>query len=268
MKLLDALERRWRRFGVPYVTEALIAGQVVVYLVQHNRPEILDRLTLVPRLVLEGEAWRVVSFLLQPPLSNPIFAFFFWYLFYLMGTSLESTWGALRYNVFLLIGYLATVAAAFATPDQPTGAVFLQGSVFLAFAYLYPDFQLMLFFLLPIKIKWLALLTWIGYFLTIAMGPWQARLAALAAVSNFFAFFGGGVWLRVRAGRRRMADQARQIKQSKVPRHVCRVCGRNNLTDRQTSFRYCTKCTPAQCYCQDHLGNHEHLTVEQKEPAK
>ncbi len=84
-----------------------------------------------------------------------MFAFFFWYLFYLMGTALERSWGTFRYNVFLLIGYVDTVGVAFIVPDVPANNAFLQGSVFLAFAYLFPDFVMYIFFILPVKIKWL-----------------------------------------------------------------------------------------------------------------
>ena len=126
--------------------------------------------------VLDGEVWRLVSFVAQLPTESLILAIFFWYLFYLMGTTLEHTWGSFRYNVFLLIGYVATVAVAFVPPAEPASVAFLQGSVFLAFAWLYPDFQIMLFFILPVKIKWLALLAWIGYFLALVTGDWSTRL--------------------------------------------------------------------------------------------
>ena len=98
----------------------------------------------------------MLTFVGEPPTTNLLFAFFFWYLFYLMGTVLESTWGAFRYNVYLLVGWAATVAVAFLQPNAPASISFLQASVFLAFAYLYPDFQILLFFILPVKVKWLA----------------------------------------------------------------------------------------------------------------
>ena len=116
----------------------------------------MANIALVPTKVLHGEVWRLVTFLCEPPTNNLVFAFFFWYLFFLMGTALESTWGVFRYNVYLLVGWAATVAVSFIQPEAPASAGFLQGSVFLAFAYLYPNFQLLLFFILPVKVKWLA----------------------------------------------------------------------------------------------------------------
>jgi len=262
MTILDRLERRFRRYAVPNVTVGLIACQVVAYLLRSSRPDLFLAMSLVPARVLEGEIWRLVTFVFQPPLTNLIFAFFFWYLFYLMGTTLEHAWGAFRYNLFLLIGYVATVAVSFVTPNQAASVGFLQGSVFLAFAYLYPGFQLMLFFLLPIRIKWLALLTWIGYFWVLAFGTWVLRLMVTASILNFLVFFGRDLVFRMRGARRRMQLQADRIKARSTPRHRCTICGITNLTDPQMDFRYCSKCAGSPCYCSEHLNNHEHVTEE------
>ena len=134
MTILDRLERRFRRYAVPNVTVGLIACQVLAYLLHFTRPDLFEAMELVPARVLEGQVWRLVTFVFfvfRPSAMHPIFAFFFWYLFYLMGTTLEHTWGTFRYNFFLLIGYVATVAVSFITPDQPASVAFLQGSVFL-----------------------------------------------------------------------------------------------------------------------------------------
>ncbi len=262
MPLLDKLQRRFGRFGVPHVTEALIAGQVLVYVVFQTRPTVVADIALVPRQALDGQAWRLLSFVFEPPFTNLLFALFAWYLFYLMGTVLENTWGALRYNLFLLVGWLATVAASFLQLDQPASVRFLGGSVFLAFAYLYPNFELLLFFVLPVKVKWLALLTWIGYFFTLAFGSTVARLMVAASVCNFLLFFWRDILLRVRSGRFRMADQAKRMRTAAVARHTCVVCGATNLSAPQASFRYCSKCAGAPCYCDQHMHDHQHLVAE------
>jgi len=257
MTMLDRLQRRFGRFTVPHVTESLIFCQVFVYIVLQANPgaAVLGNLELIPNRVLEGQWWRLVSFLFYPPLSNPVFAFFFWYLFYLMGTSLEQTWGTFRYNV-----YLATVAAALLHPDLPASVGFLQGSVFLAFAHLYPNFRLALFFLLPVKIKWLALLAWIGYGLALTFGSWSERLLVTASIANFLLFFGRDIWQRAKTGRWMMANQARRIKAQNKPLHTCRICGVTDKMDRKMHFRYCSKCEGSCCYCSEHLHNHEHVT--------
>src|SRR5262245_56873535 len=145
MNWLDRLERLFGRLAVPQITLILIAFQVAAYVMAQTKPEIVDRMQMIPGMVLEGEWWRTVTFVIIPPFTNVVLAFFGWYLFYLMGTALEQHWGTFRYNLFLLVGYLATIAASFAAlwifnADAPASAAFLGGSVFLAFAFLYPEF--------------------------------------------------------------------------------------------------------------------------------
>jgi len=260
MRWLDRLERRLRPYAIGNVTLGLILGQVVLYVLTISQPQALVNVVLIPDLVMQGEVWRLVSFLFVPPISNPIFAFIFWSLFYFMGTALEHQWGTLRYNVFLLIGTVATIAAAFITPHMAASNGYLQGSVFLAFAYLYPEFEVLLMFLLPIKVKWLALLAWITYFYTMIFSDsWSPRLMATAAVVNFFIFFGRDIFQRMRHGHRRMAAHAKRIVDAKKPRHVCTVCGVTNLSDPKMKFRYCSMCEGQCGYCMEHIHDHEHV---------
>lgn len=259
---LDRLERRLGRFAIPNLTLVLIAGQVLIYVAARieGRAEIVLNLLLIPQLVAQGEVWRLVTFVFEPPMMPPLFAFIFWYLFYLMGTALEHQWGTFRYNVFLLIGFAATAAVSFFTPALPASNAFLQGSVFLAFAFLYPDFVLHLFFILPIKIKWLALLAWLYYLNTLVVGAWPERLQVIAAVANFLVFFGRELVDRLRHKRRRVVWDARQARAKAKPMHECRICGITNLTHPKMQFRYCTKCAGQCCYCMEHLTDHQHVT--------
>jgi hypothetical protein len=248
----------------------LIVGQVAIYLVQlpqilqpeQGMPriiELLENLQLVPERVLNGEVWRLVTFLFYPPVTNPIFAFFFWYLFYFMGNTLESNWGTFRYNLYLAVGYFATVAAAFLAPEFPANNGFLYGTVFLAFAYLYPDFTFYIFFLLPVKVKWLALLAWIGYGWAFIEGPWSNRFSVLAAVLNFLLFFGVDIWQRMRYAHRRHKHQFKTRAGKTKVTHECRVCGISSAMAPKTAFRYCSQCAGQQCYCPDHIRSHEHV---------
>jgi hypothetical protein len=271
MKPLERMERRFGRFAIPNVTLLLIAGQVVLYVmsqmpVVNGQALSLDVVQLAPELVLQGEIWRLVTYLFQPPATNPIFAFFFWYLFYLMGTALENIWGAFRYNVFLGIGFLASIAAAFVywfvfrVPGGTASNAYLQGTVFLAFARFYPDFTLLMFFVLPVKIRWLALLTWLYYGLTlVTANDWMTRLMVVAAVLNYLVFFGRDIWQDVRHGQRRMQFRARTLRKDGQMVHTCRVCGLSSKVAPQTPFRYCSQCGGEYCYCPDHLSNHEHV---------
>ena len=265
MRWLFRLERRFGRCAIPQLTTILIAVQVATFVVlqmSQARPDVAleSYLTLVPRLVLAGEVWRLATFLILPPLGNPICAFFFWYLFYLMGTALEQRWGDFRYNAYLLSGYVATVAASFVALDAPSSNAFLQGSVFLAFAFLYPHFELYLFFVLPVKIKWLAALAWAGYAFTFVIGDLESRALVGASVFNFFLFFGRDVWERMRIGGRRMSTQAARFGERERPYiHRCETCGITDRSHPQMEFRYCGKCAGTRGYCSEHLRDHEHV---------
>jgi Pyruvate/2-oxoacid:ferredoxin oxidoreductase delta subunit len=187
-------------------------------------------------------------------------------MIYLMGSALEHYWGTFRFNAFLGLGWILTVSVAFLTPaSYATNLLFLL-SVFLAFAFLNPEFVIVLFFILPVKIKWMALLLWILYGLTLVFGEWSARLAVLAATGNFLVFFAGDIVNQIRTGRRRMAHQAKVFAEStdeREPRHRCRVCGKTDLVDPKLDFRYCSKCAGNQCYCPEHIFNHEHVLVDE-----
>ncbi len=257
MGLIDKLDRKLRRYAIRNVTLYLIIGQVIFFLFVLSGRFILDRVVLVPEYVRAGEWWRLITFLFIPPLTNPIFAFFAWYLFYLMGSALEGHWGAFRYNLFLLTGYIVTVAVTFLFPFSAATNIFIGGSVFLAFAYLYPDFQLYIFFILPVKIKWLAILTWIGYAYEVIVGSWHTRLLVLASISNFFLFFGRDIMWKMKTGNRSMVAQARQFTGKKEPFHKCAVCGKTDISHPQMDFRYCSDCGGLG-YCTDHIFNHEH----------
>ncbi|MDB5986091.1 MAG: hypothetical protein JWR16_1144 [Nevskia sp.] len=212
--------------------------------------------------MLAGEWWRLLSFVFTPPLGNPIFAVFALYLLYFMGGALEAHWGTLRYNLYVLIGILLTIAAAFAFPFAPATNTYVTGSIFLAFAYLFPDYTLYLFLILPVRIKWLALLTWLLYGYEFIFGNWASRLLILAAVANFFLFFGKDIYYRARHGHRQFKRQSSAIANRDKPLHVCTVCGINDKSHRTTEFRYCTKCEPPVAYCMEHLGNHQHARTE------
>ncbi|OGW35119.1 MAG: hypothetical protein A2010_04570 [Nitrospirae bacterium GWD2_57_9] len=257
MNWLNSLERRFRRYAVPNITVYLILGQVLFFVFAVSGRFVLDRIVLVPERVLAGEWWRLITFLFIPPARSPLFAFFAWYLFYMMGSALENQWGAFKYNLFILIGYLVTVAVSFLFPFHAATNIFIGGSIFLAFAYLYPEFQLYIFFILPIKIKWLALITWIGYFYRFVTGSGSTRLLILASLSNFLLFFGKDIYLSIKSGKRRMAAQARDIASRNQPFHTCAVCGITDLSHPRMEFRYCPECGGLG-YCKEHIFKHEH----------
>ena len=217
MNIIDSLERRLRHFAIPNITLYLITGQVILFVLKLSGQFDLSFVQLIPELVLEGQWWRLISFVFIPPAAHPVFIIFAWYLFYLMGSALEAHWGTFRFNLFLLVGYIVTVAVSFLFPVYPATNIFVGGSVFLAFAFLYPDFELLIFFILPVKVKWLALLAWIGYAYQIVIGPWPTRLVVLASVANFFLFFGKDILWKMKAGNRQMVRKAKTISTKKEP---------------------------------------------------
>ncbi|MBI5239296.1 MAG: hypothetical protein HY926_02390 [Elusimicrobia bacterium] len=254
----ERLERRFQRWAVPDLTRLLVAGQVLLYIAGQMGAPIHERGAFIPELALAGQWWRFLSFIFIPPLANPLFAFFAWYLFYLMGSALEGRWGALRYDLFLLAGYALTVAAALLVPGLPATNVFIGGSVFLAFAFLYPDFELLILFILPVKVKWLALLTWLSYGFQLLFGGWQTRLLVLASVGNFLLFFGRDILRLMKSGHRRMADMAREASGVQEPFHRCAVCGVTDVSHPTMDFRYCPECGGLG-YCRDHIAGHRHV---------
>jgi len=260
MRLLDRLEKRCGRYALPNVTVYLIAGQTFFYLLFMMEKADRSQIWLSADRLLQGEWWRLATFLFDPPASGPLFALFGWYLFYLMGSALEELWGAFRYNLFILTGFILAVAASFAVPAYPVSNTFIGGSVFLAFAFLFPDFQLLLFFILPIRIKWLALLTWLGYGYLLLFGGWPSRLMVLASIGNFLLFFSRDLYVNARYGKRRIAARAaRMTGREDRPFHRCLVCGRTDKSDPDMDFRYCPDCAGQCCYCSEHIFNHEHV---------
>jgi hypothetical protein len=284
LTLLDRLQRRLGWLAVPNVTMALIVGQAVLYIANLLAERgilpgglALDRLRLDPALVMQGEVWRLATFLFTPPKIGPIFVIFYFALFHLFGTTLEQHWGTFKYNLFLLIGCVANIAAAFigaalmgwdvaevgttklrlASIAAPNSYLYL--SVFLAFARLYPDFIINLFFVLPIRIKWLALLAWIAYAYVAATGSWMDRALVVATVLNYLLFFGREHVRELRQGQRKRSFQAEAKRATKPARHVCAVCGLSSTESPRTLFRYCSKCSGQRCYCPDHIRDHEHL---------
>lgn len=256
--VLKKLERKLGRFAIPNLTLFLVGGQAATYVLTYAKPEFAAALALVPEAVLRGEVWRLVSFLFYPPDAHPVFIIFALYFIYMFGKALEEHWGEFRFNVFIFVGWILSVGAAFAVPGAMATNVYLMGSLLFAFAYLNPDFSILLFFILPIRIKWIALLTGVGFLYTLATGGWQERALVVAGVANFFLFFGPDMWLRMRGANRRRAKREERRKEAGTALHQCAVCGITDIEDPNMQFRYCSQCGGKRGYCMDHIRDHEH----------
>ncbi|MFR9146854.1 MAG: rhomboid family intramembrane serine protease [Mediterraneibacter sp.] len=280
MNWLDKLERKLGRFAIPNLTVYLLIGYVIGFGVMYLMPEMVGYLTLEPALILRGQVWRLISWVLIPPTTNLISLVFLVLLYYSLGTALERTWGSFRYNVYIFSGLLFTVLAVFGLyafyyfrygVEVPLSVIGLIGtnyitmSIFLAFAAIYPNMEVMLYFILPIKMKWMALVYVVlaGYdFLNGGIG---IRVAIGASLLNFVIFFLSTRNFK-RFGPREQARKAKFKKQSRPhmtytngAHHRCAVCGRTELDDPCLEFRFCSKCNGNYEYCQDHLFTHEHV---------
>lgn len=277
MSWLRRLERNLQPWALPNLTQLLIGGMVVVYILSIFNPALNELIDLRPKAVLQGEVWRLFTFLFMPgfgagfdPISMLFFVMYLMFL-HLMGTALEATWGSLRYNLFVLISYLASIGAAVLVgavmnDDESATNLFLYTSIFLAFAWLYPDFQILLFFFLPVKVKWLALITVLvmGYSFLVGLayffdGGWLTCVLILAANLNLSLFIGREVAERIRNSNKRLLRRFGEMNQKPTARHACIVCGATDLTHPDREFRYCTQCQGTPAYCNEHLAGHKHL---------
>lgn len=277
---LDKLERKLGRFAIPNLTVYLLVGYVIGFGIVNLMRDMVGYLTLEPALILRGQVWRLISWVLIPPTDNLISLVFLVLLYYSLGTALERTWGSFRYNVYIFSGLLFTVLAVFGLyafyyfrygVEVPLSAVGLIGtnyitmSIFLAFAVIYPDMEVMLYFILPIKMKWMALVYVVLAGYDFINGGIGIRAAIGASLLNFVIFFLSTRNYK-RFGPREQARKAKFKKQSSPhmtytngAHHRCAVCGRTELDDPCLEFRFCSKCNGNYEYCQDHLFTHEHV---------
>ncbi|MDA0833086.1 MAG: hypothetical protein O2955_12245 [Planctomycetota bacterium] len=257
MKLIDRLERHLGFLAIPNLTLFIVIGQAIGMFLGMSQHPLIDQWYLIGAQALQGEYHRLVMFIFLPP-GFGILVMFALYLFLMMGTALENQWGRFRYTLYVLIAYFSTIAVAFILPEQVMTSAYIGGSVFLAFAWLYPEFELLLFFVLPVKIKYLAWITWAGYLLTLASGDATARLLVLSSILNFVLFFGVDIYHRIRWGHRTMKTTATRIKAKSQAFHRCAICGVTEKEDKKIDFRICSQCDGTLEYCENHLHNHEH----------
>ncbi len=189
MKWLNKLERKYGKYAIPNLMYYIVGITLAVYIVQYVFNISAYRyLAFVPALIMKGQVWRIITFIFIPPSSSIITIAFVMYFYYMMGTTLESEWGTFKFNMYYLFGMLGTIIAAFLTGGGTS--VYLNLSLFLAFAYLYPDMEILLFFILPVKVKWIAYLDWAYFIFSLIFGTMISRIAAVASLINFFIFFG------------------------------------------------------------------------------
>lgn len=194
MKFLDRLERKFGKYAISGLMTYIVIGNAAVFILNYLMPSlnIISKLALIPALVYKGQIWRLITFIFIPPNFSIIFIFFSLYFYYILGSGLEELWGSFKLNVYYLVGMVGTIIAALISGYSD--ATHLNLSLFLAFAYLFPNFEILLFFFVPVKIKYLAWLNWAIIAFSVIFGSVPSKLAAIASVLNYFLFFGGDVY--------------------------------------------------------------------------
>lgn len=258
----DKLERKFGKYAVKNLMAYIVAITGIVYALSYfdRRGFVIGKLMLIPELVLRGEVWRLITYIFIPPNTSIIWILFVLYFYYMVGSTLENEWGSFKFNIFYLTGMIGTTAAAFITGYGAT-SLYLNLSLFLAFAKIYPDYEMLLFFVIPVKMKYLAMLNWAFIIFTVLTGNMSTRLIAIVSIMNYFLFFGRDIFTSTKSNRQVYNNRRRF--QSEIPRnftfHKCTVCGKTEKDDPDMDFRYCPECEGDYEYCMDHVRNHEHV---------
>ena len=250
MNTLDKLEKRFGGWAVPNVMLYLITAQVLVYALVFGGVLSFSTMPLVPAAVIhDHQYWRLITFMIAPPSMASgfglLFLALFWYILWMIGGAVEAVWGSFRFNVYLLLGIILTIVGAFTGQVIAPGSLvvifpdFLYLSIFFAFAVLNPNFEFYILFVLPVKVKWLAMLSavWLGIQF-LGAPNWGMRLATLAPVLNFLLFFRDAFVHSVRAGRRRQQFQAKAREVAAEALHTCILCGATEKSHPERDFRY------------------------------
>lgn len=261
-RFLAALERRYGRYAPSNLIWYVVGGSGLVYLMTYLKPEALGLLTLDLDAVRAGEVWRLVTFLFLPwgggrGLLGPLFTLLALWFLHMMGTALEAQWGALRFDLYYLLGALGTVGAAVFVGSVTNQYVNL--SLLLAFATEFPDFEILAFLILPVKVKWLGLLSGGLLAWSFITGSPATRAAVAVAMLNYLLFFAGPLVDKLRG---RVRKQKATAKWQPEPRkaRVCALCGKSDADDRALEFRLCD--CAAKCkgklteFCLEHARAH------------
>lgn len=267
MKFFQKMERKYGRYAIRNLMYYIIMMYVVGFVLVNVEPFFYwQYLSLDVAAILHGQVWRLVTFMIYPPTTSLIWIVFILLMYYSLGISLERVWGSFRFNVYIFMGILGHILAAFVAYLvfgellllTPT---FLNASVFFAFAAMFPDEWFYIYFVIAIRAKWLALFGGATFLMLLIVGNTATRLEIVLSLANFIIFF-----LMTRDYRRvnpkeikRKKDFKTQIRPKNRAHHVCAVCGRTDEDSPGMEFRYCSKCEGSYEYCMDHLYTHQHI---------
>lgn len=268
---LDKFCARHPGFGIPNLMKYVCIANIVFWLIGAVNPVLMDYLTFNPAAILRGQVWRLITFALYPPQTG-LLAFIAIYFYYLVGNVLEREWGVAQFNVYFFTGIILTVIYGmlmylFFDLNFSLTAQYVYLSMFFSFAVLFPDMQVLLFFIVPIKIKYLAWVNGALFVYSLFSNPFPVNLLPLVAIINFLIFCGGDMLARIPRkpsanviNFRKESARIRREQQANLYNHKCSVCGRTDKDYPELEFRYCSKCQGYHCFCQDHIYNHIHFT--------
>ena len=287
-KLRNRFERfcfQHRNWGIPNLMLYITVGSALVYFFTMATENALlyEWLAFDRSLILRGQVWRLLSYALLMNSSNVFFTVLMLVCYYSIGRAMENVWGTLRFNLFYLCGILIMDIYCMIF-NCYADVYYLNLSLFLAYATMYPDAQFMIMFIIPVKAWILALVDLVLVLLGLLTSVFPYNLFSVLSIANYFLFFGKDV-LRVipiswqanfrRLFRKRPKKKAGDVKPIPFPTagsyqatvakpkapytHRCVVCGRTDVSDPDLEFRYCSRCSGYHCYCQDHISNHTHI---------
>lgn len=268
MNWLSQLERKFGRYAIRnlplYIVILYGFGAVMNYV----SDSFYARFSLNPFMVLHGEPWRLVTFLATTPGSSIIFLIFVLLFYYSIGESLVQVWGAFRFNMYVLVGVLGTMAAAFIvyaiypSPYIYMDTYYVNLSLFLAYAAIFPEMQVYLYGILPLKVKWLAILDLVLLGFSFVQGGVGTRVSIVVSLLNFILFyFSSRNYKKIspKEVRRKRTYRKKMREAAGTSRHRCAICGRTEEDDPSLEFRFCSKCNGNFEYCNEHLFTHTHI---------
>ena len=275
------------RLGIPGLMRYIVIGNVLVYLLDlfstGSVGAASSLLGFNAAAILHGQIWRLVTFVFVPYGGQNLFFFAVTlYFYYFIGNALEREWGANKFTVFYFFGVILNILVGFLV--GAASMYYVNMSMFFAFATLYPDLQFLLFFIIPVKAKWLAWFDAAFFGITVIRflfsGHVILALIPIVAVLNYLLFFAADISNQVSYWKHR-AKSSRWQHSNSGPKvvnfhnaktktragqkpdqpyiHKCAVCGRTDVTNPELEFRYCSRCNGYYCYCSDHINNHVHI---------
>ncbi len=279
-KIFNKLERKFGKYAIPNLMYYVVILYAIGIFVCWQSPAFyFNYLMLDARAILHGQIWRIVTFLMWPLSNNPILNVLVIFCYYNLGHTLEHVWGSFRFNVYFFMGIFGHVLAAVIIyllfgMVYPLTPEYLNFSLFFAYAATFPDAQFLLFYVIPIKAKWLALFNGVYFIYGLIFGGTAMRIAIVMSLLNFILYWAmsRGWKYNPREIRRKQQFKAQMQqtaqKEKTRGRHRCAVCGRTELDDPELVFRYCSKCEGDLEYCQDHLYTHQHVTRGGMDPRQ